>query len=327
MPEPKASQYVTSVSQFVESVEEMLSASGGESWIFRGQINLRKHWALRPKVGRPEFWGSILEKNFGWSNGKVRTSDAAGNVKKEVMPDFYAPPDIYKFEEWCNRAIAVQPLPENHWERLALAQHYGLATRLLDWTQNPLVGLFFAIVASEEKGWYGGVYALLRPEVVTEDTRFADCGRAHFPNEDIASLASATPNRFRFAKVFTYIPRPFDRRMLQQASVFTYHVQPAVALEAIPVGEKHPSDSETWMLSSDRTAIEKGVNLIEFIVAPEYKNELRKGLASLGIRYDTLFPDLDGLSRQFNYDFRSRLTIRTQGIPIEEHPAGLRDVK
>jgi hypothetical protein len=323
MPKLKASQYVTSASQFVEWIEDLLGGSGGEGWIFRGQINLREHWPLRPKVGRPEFWGSILEKNFGWSDGQVQTSDATGKLNKEVIHDFYAPPDIYKFEEWCDRAIAVQPLPETHWERLALAQHYGLATRLLDWTQNPLVGLFFATVAGEEKGWYGGVYALLRPEIVTKDARFADCGRAHFPNQDIASLTSGTRNRFQFSKVLTYVPRPFDRRMLQQAAVFTYHVQPAVALEPTPVGERRGSDSEAWMLSADRTALETGVNLIEFIVAPEYKNELRKGLASLGIRYDTLFPDLDGLSRQFNYDFRSRLTIRTRGIPAEESGAGL----
>ncbi len=323
MPKLKVSQYVRSVSQFVEWIEELLGGSSGEGWIFRGQINLREHWPLRPKVGRPEFWGSFLEKNFGWSDGQVQTSDATGKLNKEVIHDFYAPPDIYKFEEWCDRAIAVQPLPETHWERLALAQHYGLATRLLDWTQNPLVGLFFATVAGEEKEWYGGVYALLRPEIVTKDVRFVDCGRAYFPNQDIASLTSGARNRFQFSKVLTYVPRPFDRRMLQQAAVFTYHVQPAVALEPIAVREKPLSGSDAWMLSADRTALEAGVNLIEFIVAPEYKNELREGLASLGVRYDTLFPDLDGLSRQFNYGFRGRLTIRTRGIPAEETGTGL----
>ena len=51
------------------------------------------------------------------------------------------------------------PGTQNEWDLLAIAQHHGLATRLLDWTENALVALWFAVQKGPLSG-DGAVFGL-----------------------------------------------------------------------------------------------------------------------------------------------------------------------
>jgi len=207
------------------------------------------------------------------------------------------------FKTWRDRAVAyTKDLPTNEWEQLALAQHYGLATKLLDWTTNPLAALFFAV--ETEDNFDGAVYAFRQPSLVqAESTTF----------DDVDAVAS----------VVAYEPRPLDRRLLQQSAVFTYHPRPTQPLEPTrtePFPEKdQPLRPGVSYSNAENPAAQKaGVDLIEFTIQTDYKFYIRRELRTLGITRETLFPDLVGLSEHLNQLAKPVHTIRMKGRPIDE---------
>ena len=70
---------------------------------------------------------------------------------------------IKRFKQ--NALPFIQRRPEHEWEWMYLLQHYGVPTRLLDWSESPLVALFFACEEVAMHGEDGAVWCLLPREL------------------------------------------------------------------------------------------------------------------------------------------------------------------
>ncbi len=111
---------IESTHQFLAHASRSFFTEARGRWVFRGHADAT--WQLIPSVGR--------ENHTSKSREKYEQS---------------------LFNIFCREAQGYHnDFPADIWERLSLAQHHGLPTRLLDWTHNPLVALFFAVISNQE---------------------------------------------------------------------------------------------------------------------------------------------------------------------------------
>jgi hypothetical protein len=153
------------------------------------------------------------------------------------------------------------PESRNYWDLIALARHHGLATRLLDWTRNPLAALFFAIEKPLPKKSKPAVVWCVNPEARDQIT-------------DFVRKSPFEQSRTRF-----FMPRILSPRMQTQSGWFSFH-SPA------------PKTGRFTPLEKDR---EFRGRIHSFKIDPSLFSSLRYALDHVGVNRATLFPDLDGL--------------------------------
>lgn len=195
-------------------------------------------------------------------------------------------------------ALDLVPV-DSPWNWLALAQHHGLPTRLLDWTYSPYVALHFVTAKREAVELDGAVWMVDYVRAHQEAPRaLRECLEAEGANVFTTEMLSAVADGLRDFDgiggdfVVFVEPPSFDDRIVNQYALFSLMAGVDASLDALL--ERHPE-------------------LVRRIVVPaELKWEIRDKLDQANITERVLFPGLDGLSRWVAryYAPRSRLCTR-----------------
>ena len=163
-------------------LHQIIEKHDARTVIYRGMKSLR--YPLIPKIGRIVPPESIRSR--------------AAN-EKEILR---------LFKERALRFLDF--IPTSDWDWLALGQQYGLPTRLLDWTDNPLVACYFAV-----------------EEPIEDDSViYAYRNKGYIDVEKY-------PDPFRFHEVGTFIPRHLSQRITTQGGLFTIHPKPYGPFESV----------------------------------------------------------------------------------------------
>jgi hypothetical protein len=177
---------------------------------------------------------------------------------------------------------------------LVLMQHHGMPTRLLDWSESALIGLYFAVTGQEAED---GELWVMQPAALNSvscDTNVIVAG--HHPGVKKLALQARSLEGFWESRHVTSSECPtgpisifpdlkFDRQT-NQCSAFTIHPIPNNS-NGIEQLVEHPL-------------------LARYVIPAAHKGGIRDSLASLGLSHRTLFPDVDGLCKSLILDEERR---------------------
>lgn len=214
---------VTSVTKYVSLIEK-----SGASFFYRGQS---QDWPLIPSLGRV--------KHGHFEELTILERDIIREFKRVSIPHLKQVPS--SFEEW-----------------ILHAQHYGLPTRLLDWTSNPLKALYFAV--EDIRNTNDGV-------VYSSDAHNIDW------NNLIPDLNVTSPYFFR--------PQHLNERITAQESMFLLFPIEDEQIEIKPLFSEHYDVGEYGRIE-------------KFVIPSAFKKEIRFTLDTLGVNRLSIYPGLEG---------------------------------
>lgn len=298
---------ITSVSQYLEIIRKLDKAyakDGGlnnpvsSKFLYRGMAH--KSWPLQPGIFR-----EIGESYEGWdaSTRKYLTFSTEQRI-------------LQHFKQEAAAHVSPSRADSELWW-VELAQHYGVPTRFLDWSENPLVALYFACENNSQQE-DAVVWMLNRLNynryIINQDESYRFI-------EDESSRRQAISRLLGFSQCegacqlspltmpFLYAPYFFDDRMAAQSSWFMVwgnDTRPFQQMIDYKNYMKLPEEACNLCAGDPSDDF-----LYQFVIPKCSKQQIVRELNMLGINGKALFPGLDGvgkhIERIYRFDYQKNL--------------------
>ncbi len=180
-------------------------------------------------------------------------------------------------------------LPTEDLELLFLMQHFGVPTRLLDWTESPFVALFFALENARKPGAEQDDAAVWILDPIALNSLAAD--QREGSDQIYGAYAS---------ELDAYKPRPEGKNLKERlpSAMYGIHNSPRIVAQrgtfVIFGKDTTPMDQHPRLRDGDV------VRRLDIIA--DKKSEMYNDLVNMGVVDSVVYPDLDGLSRELrNY--------------------------
>ena len=245
----------------------------------------------------------IIENIHRENSGKTLYRGQASHVKFKLLPSLYRKSDdgsrdIYSYDceeiflnKFKSKSIPyLKTLPQNDWEWMFLMQHYNTPTRLLDWSESPLVALFFALDDNfNHQEEDSAVVWCLNPIRLNRKFRPID-GLSEIPNINGSEVLNNSINRY-YAYGEAYpadypiaVTGPLNNsRISAQKGMFTL----------FPASSKTPLEETK----------ECNDFLDKIIIQKESIPIIKRQLFTMGITNTSIYPDLDSISKDIKLEY------------------------
>ena len=195
------------------------------------------------------------------------------------------------FKRKAHQFLEKPPDPDDDFQWLALMQHHGAPTRLIDFTWSPYVAAFFAL----ERTIADGVIWALNPARIDSSRALRHSRMDPRVKGNFERYFLKGNQRF----IWLGEPHTMNRRLIAQSGTFA-----APGVLDVPVEEIIADSGQENILA-------------KFTLPNAMRETGMRELYRMNITYATLFPDLDGLAKSLAYELEFHWAYNPR--TMEEH--------